>query len=57
MDGLEEAVRRFIKERGGKEEQYMRDAKDVVLEFYGVTSSSSRCGDDSNGEEKLVSQS
>lgn len=42
VDVLEAAVRRFTKARGGEEEQYMRDAKDVVLEFYGVKTGNER---------------
>ena len=39
---IEWIVHKFVESSGGDEEQYSRDAKDVVLEFYGVKTGNSR---------------
>ena len=42
VDLVEGLVRKFVESRGGDEKQYLRDAKDVVLEFYGVKTGNER---------------
>ncbi len=42
VDILEDVVREFVKSNGGNEKQYMRDVKDVVLEFYGIKTGNTR---------------
>lgn len=42
VDILEDVVREFVKSNGGNEKQYLRDVKDVVLEFYGIKTGNTR---------------
>lgn len=42
VDILEDMVREFVKSNGGNEKQYLRDVKDVVLEFYGIKTGNTR---------------
>ena len=42
VDILEDVVREFVKSNGGNEKQYLRDVKDVVLEFYGIKTGNMR---------------
>ena len=42
VDILEDEVREFVKSYGGNEKQYLRDVKDVVLEFYGIKTGNTR---------------
>ena len=39
---LEDEVREFVKSYGGHEKQYLRDVKDIVLEFYGIKTGNTR---------------
>lgn len=42
VDILEDEVREFVKSYGGHEKQYLRDVKDIVLEFYGIKTGNTR---------------
>jgi hypothetical protein len=42
VDILEDVVREFVKSNGGNEKEYLRDVKDVVLEFYGIKTGNTR---------------